>query len=179
MFFFNIEAVLQWLVYVPLCSRSPVRFLLISYLVGQNFIVTSKNLSHFCPKKRDSRQLVFSMTVLLCAEMNHLETVLKVLSELIIDIEIINSVRQELFQDFQPHNFYENANIVVIENILLFYYFFYYYFITGNTVSNVVFIAPPLLTTYHLWKHKLSEFGPIACLLSLSGIILYLNTKYK
>ena len=54
-FFFNIEAVLQWLVYVPLCSRSPVRFLLISYLVGQNFIVTSKNLSHFCPKKRDSR----------------------------------------------------------------------------------------------------------------------------
>ncbi|XP_066934248.1 alkaline ceramidase 3-like [Clytia hemisphaerica] len=38
-----------------------------------------------------------------------------------------------------------------------------------NTVSNVVFVVPPLLTAYHLWKHKLSELGPIVCFLLLTG----------
>ncbi|XP_066927401.1 alkaline ceramidase 3-like [Clytia hemisphaerica] len=39
-----------------------------------------------------------------------------------------------------------------------------------NTVSNVVFVVPPLLTAYHLWKHKLSELGPIVCFLLLTVV---------
>lgn len=39
-----------------------------------------------------------------------------------------------------------------------------------NTVSNVTFIVPPLIATYHLWRYKLSELGPIVCFLLLSVV---------
>lgn len=39
-----------------------------------------------------------------------------------------------------------------------------------NTISNVVFIVPPLTVAYHFWRYRLSEFGPIVCLLLLACV---------